>query len=146
MSKFQPHTRVVCKVRGQSDLRQKYSVLCTMTYVLSNDYQLKISMQKSISFWSCFQKIQRILFCMNLIYEALFPVSTTSGDVKLLKGKFNLSLFFKVNTFILHTFHAINPFIKRMSTPIFVKFLYDVFYVISYIIYVQKPLSTQFRL
>lgn len=41
-------SRVVKKGRGQSNLRKNYCELCRNTYVLLNEYQLKISMQKII--------------------------------------------------------------------------------------------------
>lgn len=44
------YMRVVRKVRGQSYLRKNYCVLCRVTFVLLNDNQLKISMQKNIWF------------------------------------------------------------------------------------------------
>lgn len=42
------YTRVVRKIRGQSDLRQNQCALCKMTYDLLNDNQLKISKHKII--------------------------------------------------------------------------------------------------
>lgn len=69
-------TRVVIKVRGQSDLRQTYCVLCRMAYVLLNDCQLKISIQRILWIWIK-TKMQRLSLWMNQIFGAPFHISTT---------------------------------------------------------------------
>lgn len=48
-----------------------------MTHVSLKDYQWKISLQSIIWFWSCYQKIQRVLFCIE--FGAPFRISTTSN-------------------------------------------------------------------
>lgn len=55
-----------------------------------------------------FQNIQRLFFDMNYIYGAPFHISTTSGDVKQLKGK-PIILFQSKHLTVTHTFYVFKP-------------------------------------
>lgn len=121
-------TRVVGKVRGQSDLRQNYCVLCRMTYVLSNDYQLKISMQKNHMILKLFSKDTEIFILHELdLRSTILYFHDVRWRQTTERHFIVVTLFAKWTPFSSHTFPAISPFIKRMFTPLFVKFLYNVF-------------------
>lgn len=129
-------TRVVRKVCGQSELRQNYYFM--------NGCQLKINMQKIIWIGIFYKKDTAVITLHELNLRSTISYF---HDVRWCQTTESLLLFFKVNTFQIHTLlKSFNPFIKCTFLPLFVKFLNHVFCCKSLIIKVQIYFATQSRL